>query len=79
MTRGSDYSSAPMAALDLQQPYLRAVFSFLGIEVVSFISCEGMDSGKHEQSLQAARRAIPAIETPIVETQEAKWELAAVA
>jgi FMN-dependent NADH-azoreductase len=78
MTRGSDYSGAAMAALDFQRPYLTALFSFLGIEDVTFISCEGMDAGKREQSMEAARRAIPLIVSRIVEPEGMSLELAAV-
>lgn len=59
-TRGSDYSG-PMAALDFQEPYLRTLLNFLGLADVTFISCNGMDAGKREPALEAARDSIAAI------------------
>ncbi|NTU78376.1 MAG: FMN-dependent NADH-azoreductase [Chloroflexales bacterium] len=59
-TRGSDYSG-PLAALDFQEPYLRTMFTFLGITDVSFISCNGMDSGNRDGALEAARQTITAL------------------
>jgi FMN-dependent NADH-azoreductase len=59
-TRGSDYSG-PMAALDFQEPYLRALLTFLGLADVGFVSCNGMDTGNHEAALEAARHSMAAI------------------
>lgn len=59
-TRGSDYSG-PMAALDYQEPYLRTLLTFLGITDVTFVSCNGMDSGNRDQALDAARQTIAAM------------------
>lgn len=43
-SRGSDYSAGgPMHALDFQEPYLRAIFSFAGIEEIYFIHAQPMD------------------------------------
>jgi FMN-dependent NADH-azoreductase len=56
-TRGSDYSG-PMAAFDFQEPYLRTLFSFLGMTDVTCVNCNGMDMGNREQALDVARQTI---------------------
>ncbi|MFA6079421.1 MAG: NAD(P)H-dependent oxidoreductase [Candidatus Omnitrophota bacterium] len=43
-TRGGDYSpGSPMHSYDLQEPYIRTVFSFVGISDITFIKAEPMD------------------------------------
>jgi FMN-dependent NADH-azoreductase len=43
-TRGGDYSEgSPMHSYDLQEPYLRTVFGFVGISDITFIKAEPMD------------------------------------
>jgi FMN-dependent NADH-azoreductase len=43
-SRGADYSpDGPMHALDFLEPYLRAIFSFVGITDLHFIHAQGMD------------------------------------
>jgi FMN-dependent NADH-azoreductase len=43
-SRGGDYSiGGPMHALDFQEPYLRAIFGFIGITDLHFISAQPMD------------------------------------
>lgn len=43
-TRGGDYSEhSPFHAYDFQEPYLRAVFGFVGITDVHFINAQPMD------------------------------------
>lgn len=42
-SRGGDYSTDPMAAYDFQEPYLRAIFGYIGISDVQFINAEPMD------------------------------------
>jgi FMN-dependent NADH-azoreductase len=43
-SRGGDYSiGGPMHALDFQEPYLRAIFGFIGITDLQFISAQPMD------------------------------------
>lgn len=59
-TRGSSYSG-PLAAFDFQEPYLRTLLGFLGIDDVTFISCNGMDSGNRERALAEARQMIAAL------------------
>lgn len=43
-TRGGDYSvGTPMNILDFQEPYLRAIFGFVGIKDIHFINAQPMD------------------------------------
>src|SRR5712691_9646704 len=43
-SRGGDYSSgSPLAAFDFLEPYLRAIFGFVGITDLHFINAHGMD------------------------------------
>ncbi len=56
-SRGGDYSQAsPLHALDHQVPYLRTVFSFVGITDISVISAQPMDisPGLRSDALAAA-------------------------
>jgi FMN-dependent NADH-azoreductase len=54
--RGGDYSpGSPMHAYDFQQPYLRAIFGFIGITELEFISLEPTDiSTKREAAFANA-------------------------
>ncbi len=56
-TRGGSYSGG---YLDFQEPYLRAVFEFMGITDMTFIHAENLSGGAEvrQQSLAAAREAI---------------------
>ena len=40
--RGGIYSNGPAKSLDFQEPYLRAVLAFLGLDDVTFIHVEGL-------------------------------------
>jgi FMN-dependent NADH-azoreductase len=43
-SRGGDYSpGSPMQAFDFLEPYLRAIFGFVGISDLHFINAHGMD------------------------------------
>lgn len=43
-SRGGDYSaSSPMNAFDFQEPYLRAIFGFVGLRDIHFVNCQPMD------------------------------------
>jgi len=61
-TRGGSYSGGP---LDFQEPYLRAVFEFIGITDITFIHAENLSMGAEErqQSLAAASTAIQQLVT----------------
>lgn len=56
-TRGGSYAGEP---LDFQEPYLRAVFDFIGITDVRFIHAENLAMGSDERqySIAAAHKAI---------------------
>lgn len=45
LSRGGDYASSPMKAMDFQEPYLRAIFGFVGITDINFIVAQPMDMG----------------------------------
>lgn len=48
-SRGGDYSSEQMRPYDTQEPYLRAIFGFVGITDITFISAQPMDMGSDAQ------------------------------
>jgi FMN-dependent NADH-azoreductase len=59
--RGGVYSEGtPFAAIDFQEPYLRALFGFLGITDISFVRAEGVAISPEykERAVAAAREAI---------------------
>ncbi len=59
--RGGIYrADSPAAALDFQEPYLRAMLGFLGITDVTFIHTEGLNLGPDAaaRGLAEARRAV---------------------
>ncbi|NEQ19316.1 MAG: FMN-dependent NADH-azoreductase [Microcoleus sp. SIO2G3] len=59
--RGGNFSpGSPAAPYDYQEPYLRAVFGFLGITDVTFINVEDLGAGDEvrEQSFAKAHEAI---------------------
>ncbi|MFH1842931.1 MAG: FMN-dependent NADH-azoreductase [bacterium] len=44
--RGNVYhEGAPFAAYDFQEPYLRAIFGFIGFTDITFVNCEGSNLG----------------------------------
>lgn len=42
-SRGGDYSTGPMKDLDFQEPYLRAIFGFVGVTDIDFVNMQPMD------------------------------------
>jgi FMN-dependent NADH-azoreductase len=57
--RGSDLRpESALAPLDFQEPYLRAIFNFIGITDIQFINANGLNTGIREQSLAEARTVI---------------------
>ena len=59
--RGGVYSGdSPARSLDFQEPYLRAVFGFLGLDDVTFIHVEGLKVSPEAAAngLARAREAI---------------------
>jgi FMN-dependent NADH-azoreductase len=56
LARGGVYSEGPMAAMDYQEPYLRAVLAFIGITNVQVLRAEGLAFGA-EHARAALSRA----------------------
>jgi FMN-dependent NADH-azoreductase len=48
-SRGGDYRSNEMKSFDFQEPYLRKIFGFVGIEDISFAIAEPTDMGQDLQ------------------------------
>jgi FMN-dependent NADH-azoreductase len=60
-SRGGVYSAgSPLAAIDHQEPYLRAIFGFFGITEIDYIRAEGVNIGpeQRDHAIAAARQAI---------------------
>ena len=57
-SRGGDYTSPERRKMDFQEPYLRAVFGFVGITDIKFIAVQPMDMGAElqEQRIKEAQR-----------------------
>lgn len=43
-SRGGDYTADPARKFDMQEPYLRSVFGFVGITDIQFINAQPMDA-----------------------------------
>ncbi|WP_138497544.1 FMN-dependent NADH-azoreductase [Nostoc sp. PA-18-2419] len=59
--RGGDFSAtSPLVAYDFQEPYLRAIFAFIGVTDILFINANSLDEGddSRTQSLSQARAVI---------------------
>ena len=60
-SRGGMYGKdSPAAAMDFQEPYLRATFAFIGITDIQFVRAEGIAMGEEEKAraLKSARASI---------------------
>ena len=59
-SRGGVYSQGPAQPMDFQEPYLRAVFGFLGVTDIEFVRAEGVNLGEDNkvQSLKSAHASI---------------------
>ena len=59
-TRGGMYSSGPGAALDAQQPHLKAMLGMIGITDVTFVLAESLAIAPEskEKSMAAAGEAL---------------------
>jgi FMN-dependent NADH-azoreductase len=60
-SRGGSYRpGTPQAAYDYQEPYLRAIFGYMGLTDVTFIHADNLNMGDEarQQSLDAAHEAI---------------------
>ena len=54
-SRGGDYSdSSPFHAYDFQEPYLRAIFGFVGITAMQFIHAQPMDINRELREIAVA-------------------------
>lgn len=54
-SRGGDYSpSSPAHAYDFQEPYLRAIFGFIGITDITFVNADAMDITPQARDASAA-------------------------
>lgn len=62
---GSDYSVEPMKGLDHLQPYLRAIFGFLGVTDVSIIGARGHNETEVTKSVESAKRQIDELFSPV--------------
>ena len=49
-SRGGTYTTPDMSAMDFQEPYLRAIFGFVGIKDINFVNAEAMDMGAELQA-----------------------------
>jgi FMN-dependent NADH-azoreductase len=56
---GGEYRSPDMRSFDLQEPYLRLIFGFVGIVDIQFVTAEPMDMGTEvrDQRIGEAREA----------------------
>lgn len=73
-SRGGDYSEkSPFHTYDFQEPYLRAIFGFVGITDIHFINAQPMDI---TPELRAAALAT-AIEEARSLVAKSKWEVSA--
>ena len=74
LASGGIYSEGPMRAFDFQEPYLRAVFSFIGMDDIRVVRIEGVALGDvalargvakaHAQVDQVVRELLPIDESP---------------
>lgn len=59
-SRGGVYSQGPAQPMDFQEPYLRAVFGFLGVTDIEFVRAEGVNLGEDNKvaSIKSAHATI---------------------
>lgn len=70
-SRGGNYSQAPLSAFDHQEPYLRTVLAFIGLNDVEFIHSQGMSMGE-DAGQKAIEEALEQIAAHIEELAEEK-------
>lgn len=63
---GGDYSKEPMKNMDFVEPYLRAVFGFLGVTDVTFIKSHGNDPDTIAATSKIAEATIDGYFQPIL-------------
>lgn len=72
VARGGIYSDgAPAAPFDFQEPYLRAVFGFIGITDVEFVRAEGVNLGPEQRAAAIASARTDASQLGITQRQAA--------
>jgi FMN-dependent NADH-azoreductase len=55
-TSGGNYGAGtPLEKLNFQEPYLRAIFGFIGVTDVRFVNAAGMNQGEDEAAKSRAR------------------------
>ena len=54
-SRGGTYETEATKGLDFQEPYLRAIFGFVGIQDISFINAQPMDQGSERRNKAIAQ------------------------
>ncbi|KAM3091262.1 FMN-dependent NADH-azoreductase [Phormidesmis sp. 146-35] len=66
-SRGADYRpGTPFEGYDFQEPYIRAIFGFMGITDIQFINANGIDMGDQLRT-QALEEAKSEIQTTIAQ------------
>lgn len=70
-SRGSDYcAGSPIEALDFQEPYLRAIFGFIGIQDITFINAQPLDiapditAAKFQEAKEEAKQLAQSLALP---------------
>lgn len=66
-SRGGEYGSGDMHKFDFQEPYLRAIFGFVGITDITFINAQPMDMGPEIQQKKIKEACDAAIKAAITE------------
>lgn len=54
-SRGGEYVSESTKGFDFQEPYLRAIFGFVGISDISFVVAQPMDMGEELRAKELGR------------------------
>ncbi len=60
---GSDFSTPEMAPYNFQEPYLKAIFGFIGITDITFVNANGVDAGERERVLATAQTELDRLVT----------------
>ncbi len=58
---GADYTTSPMKEMDFVEPYLRAVFGFLGVKSIEFVTVAGRDPQVVANAIELAKRRMDVI------------------
>ncbi len=63
---GSDFSQPPLSSMDFLEPYIRAIFSFIGLTDVTFFKANGHNEAEKSASLSTAKSSISSHFQPVV-------------